>query len=64
MPDTHAVNAFQACVRTSFATLGITTTASHVTGIRFLDPSTPALMPRRDSIARRLIEDWLAGPAA
>ena len=51
MPDTHAVSAFQACVRTPFATLGITTTATHVTGIRFLAPSTPALMPRRNSIA-------------
>ena len=51
MPDTHAVSAFQACVRTPFATLGITTTATHVTGIRFLVPSTPALMPRRNSIA-------------
>ena len=51
MPDTHAVNAFQACVRTPFATLGITTTATHVTGIRFLAPSTPALMPRLNSIA-------------
>ena len=51
MPDTHAVNAFQACVRTPFATLGITTTATHVTGIRFLVPTTPALMPRRNSIA-------------
>jgi methylated-DNA-[protein]-cysteine S-methyltransferase len=51
MPDTHAVSAFQACVRTPFATLGITTTATHVTGIRFLVPATPALMPRRNSIA-------------
>jgi methylated-DNA-[protein]-cysteine S-methyltransferase len=51
MPDTHAVEAFQACVRTPFATLGITTTATHVTGIRFLAPSTPALMPRRNSVA-------------
>ena len=51
MPDTHAVSAFQACVRTPFATLGITASATHVTGIRFLAPSTPALMPRRNSLA-------------
>ena len=46
-----AVAAFQACVRTPFATLGITTTATHVTGIRFLAPTVPALAPRRNSIA-------------
>ena len=51
MPDTHAVSAFQACVRAPFATLGIQSTATHVTGIRFLAPSTPALMPRRNTIA-------------
>ena len=51
MPDTHAVQAFQACVRAPFATLGITTTATHVIGIRFLAPSTPALAPRKNSIA-------------
>ncbi len=51
MPDTHAVDVYQARVRTPFATLGIQTTATHVTGIRFLAPSTPALMPRRNSIA-------------
>jgi len=43
--------AFQARVRTPFATLGITTSATHVTGIRFLAPSVPGLAPRRDSIA-------------
>jgi methylated-DNA-[protein]-cysteine S-methyltransferase len=46
-----AESAFQACVRTPFATLGITATDTHVTGIRFLAPSTPALMPKRNSIA-------------
>jgi len=46
MPD-----AFQACVRAPFATLGITATDRHVTGIRFLAPSTPAKAPPRDSIA-------------
>jgi methylated-DNA-[protein]-cysteine S-methyltransferase len=44
-------DAFQACVRTPFATLGITASDTHVTGIRFLAPSTPALMPKRNSIA-------------
>ena len=43
--------AFDACLRAPFATLGITTTDTHVTGIRFLAPSTPAKAPRRDSIA-------------
>lgn len=38
-------------VRTPFATLGIEATESHVTGIRFLAPSVPALMPARNSIA-------------
>ena len=52
MPEGGAnVSAFQACVRTPFATLGITTTATHVTGIRFLAPSVAALAPARDSIA-------------
>jgi methylated-DNA-[protein]-cysteine S-methyltransferase len=36
------VASFQACVRTPFATLGITTTDTHVTGIRFLAPSIAA----------------------
>ncbi len=52
MPEARVQNsAFQACVRTPFATLGITTSATHVTGIRFLAPTAPALAPRRDSIA-------------
>ena len=42
---------FQACLRAPFATLGITTTATHVTGIRFLAPSVPAKAPVRGSIA-------------
>ena len=42
---------FQARVRTPFATLGIQATDKHVTGIRFLAPSVPALMPQRNSIA-------------
>ena len=43
--------AFDACVRTPFATLGITADERHVTGIRFLAPSVPALAPRRGSLA-------------
>ena len=50
MPDGGGI-AFAACVRTPFATLGIVTTDTHVTGIRFLAPSTPAKVPRRNSIA-------------
>ena len=50
MPDGSAA-AFQACVRTPFATLGITATDKHVTGIRFLAPTTPALAPKRNTIA-------------
>src|SRR5512138_1496904 len=50
MPD-GSVSAFQACVRTPFATLGITATDKHVTGIRFLAPTTPALAPKRNTIA-------------
>ena len=45
------VEAFQACLRAPFATLGITTTATHVTGIRYLAASHPARAPRRDTIA-------------
>jgi methylated-DNA-[protein]-cysteine S-methyltransferase len=42
--------AFQACLRAPFATLGITATDTHVTGIRFLAPTTPAKAPRRDTV--------------
>ena len=42
---------FDACVRTPFASLGITTSGTHVTGLRFLAPDTPAKAPRRDSLA-------------
>jgi len=52
LPDgSRIAQAFQACVRTPFATLGITANDTHVTGIRFLAPTVPALMPRRNSIA-------------
>ena len=50
-PKDQPREAFQACLRTPFATLGITTTATHVTGIRFLAPSVPAKAPPRDSVA-------------
>jgi methylated-DNA-[protein]-cysteine S-methyltransferase len=44
-------DSFQACLRTPFATLGITTTDTHVTGVRFLAPTVAAKTPKRDSIA-------------
>jgi len=44
-------SAFDACVRTPFATLGITASGTHVTGIRFLAPSTPAKVPKKNTIA-------------
>ena len=50
MPDGN-VSAFQACVRTPFATLGISATDTHVTGIRFLAPLVRAFAPRRNTIA-------------
>jgi methylated-DNA-[protein]-cysteine S-methyltransferase len=43
--------AFDACMRTPFATLGITATDKYVTGLRFLAPSTAAKVPKRNSIA-------------
>jgi methylated-DNA-[protein]-cysteine S-methyltransferase len=46
-----AVEAFQACLRAPFATLGITATQAHVTGVRFLDPSLPARAPQKGSVA-------------
>jgi methylated-DNA-[protein]-cysteine S-methyltransferase len=57
---------FQACLRTPFATLGITTTDSHVTGVRFLAPATPAKAPARDSIAHLAcvqLQAYLENPA-
>ena len=50
MPD-GAIHAFQACVRTPFATLGIATTDQFVTAIRFLAPSVRAVAPPRNTIA-------------
>jgi len=57
---------FQARVRTPFATLGIEATDAHVTGIRFLAPSVPALMPKRNSIAHLAcaqIQAYLENPS-
>jgi len=51
MPDGARVQLFQACVRTPFATLGITASDTHVTGIRFLPPSVAAKAPARNTIA-------------
>ena len=45
------MEAFQACLRAPFATLGITATHTHVTGIRYLALSTAARAPRRNTIA-------------
>ena len=45
------MDAFQACLRAPFATLGITTSDTHVTGIRYLAPSTAARAPKRNTIA-------------
>ena len=49
MPET-----FQACLRTPFATLGIATSDTHLTAVRFLSPGTPAKSPRRNSVAHRV----------
>ena len=43
--------AFQACLRAPFATLGIVVSGDCVAGIRFLDPATPAKAPPRDTLA-------------
>jgi methylated-DNA-[protein]-cysteine S-methyltransferase len=42
---------FQARLRAPFATLGITASDTHVTGIRFLAPSVAALVPKKNTIA-------------
>ena len=57
---------FQACVRTPFATLGITATRTHVTGIRYLAPSVAAKAPPRNTIAFLVcvqIQHYLDDPA-
>ena len=50
MPDGQ-LQAFQACVRTPFATLGICANERFVTGIRFLAPTVRAFAPPRNTIA-------------
>jgi len=60
------VEAFQACLRAPFATLGIATTHTHLTAIRFLAPSTAARAPRPDTIAYLAcvqIQSYLANPS-
>ncbi len=67
MPDSGVImETFQARLRAPFATLGITTSETHVTGIRFLAPSTAALAPWRNSIAFLAcvqIQAYLENPA-
>lgn len=67
MPDGGLdVEAFQARVRTPFATVGIATDGKHVTGIRYLAPSVTALMPPRNSIAHLAcvqLQAYLENPA-
>ena len=58
--------AFDACVRTPFATLGITTTDKHLTGVRFLSPDTPAKAPRKGTVAHLAcvqLQAYLENPA-
>jgi len=47
----ETADGFQACLRAPFATLGITATRTHVTGIRYLAPSVAARAPARGTIA-------------
>ena len=52
MPDGSLnIEAFQACLRAPFSTLGISATDTHVTGIRFLAPSIAAKAPKKNTIA-------------
>ena len=59
-------DSFDACLRTPFATLGITTTDKHLTGVRFLAPTVPAKAPKKDSIAHLAcvqLQAYLENPA-
>ena len=38
-------------MRTPFATIGISASDTHVTGIRYLSPGVPALAPKKDTVA-------------
>jgi methylated-DNA-[protein]-cysteine S-methyltransferase len=54
---------FDACVATPFATLGITTSEAHLTGLRFLAPGTPAKAPARGTLAHLVcvqVQEYLA----
>jgi methylated-DNA-[protein]-cysteine S-methyltransferase len=60
------VDGFQARVRTPFATLGIATNATHLTGVRFLAPTVPALAPNKGSLAHLVcvqLQAYLEEPA-
>jgi methylated-DNA-[protein]-cysteine S-methyltransferase len=57
---------FDACVRTPFATLGITATDAYVTGLRFLAPTVAAKVPKKNSIAHLAclqLQSYLDNPA-
>ena len=56
---------FQARLRAPFATLGISASDTHVTGIRFLAPTVAALVPKKNTIAFLAcvqIQSYLANP--
>jgi methylated-DNA-[protein]-cysteine S-methyltransferase len=66
MREDVRAESFQACLRAEFATLGITTTDTHVTGIRFLAPSIAAKAPKKNTIAFLAcvqIQSYLEDPA-
>ena len=42
---------FEACVRTPFATLGISADDRYVTAIRWLSPDVPTVPPRKNTPA-------------
>ena len=57
---------FEACVRTPFATLGISADDRHVTAIRYLSPDVPALAPRKNTLAHLVcvqLQAYLEDPA-
>jgi methylated-DNA-[protein]-cysteine S-methyltransferase len=57
---------FEACVRTPFATLGISADDRHVTAIRYLSPDVPALAPRKNTLAQLVcvqLQAYLEDPA-
>lgn len=57
---------FEACVRTPFATLGISADDRYVTAIRYLSPDVPALAPRKNTLAYLVcvqLQAYLEDPA-